>query len=54
MEIDFSSPRREMLLFLTTIMAAVSSRANQLFFYLPLWNLKPNLDPGMTVQYNAH
>ena len=30
MKIEFSSQRREMLLFLTTNMAAVTSRANQL------------------------
>ena len=29
MKIEFSSQRREMLLFLTTNMAAVTSRANQ-------------------------
>ena len=31
MKIEFSSQRREMLLFLTTNMAAVTSRANQQF-----------------------
>ena len=32
MKIEFSSQRREMLLFLTTNMAAVTSRANQQYF----------------------
>ena len=32
MKIEFSSQRREMLLFLTTNMAAVTSRANQQLF----------------------
>ena len=32
MEIAFSSQRREMLLFLTANMAAVTSRANQVIF----------------------
>ena len=31
MKIEFSSERSEMLLFLTTSMAAVTSRANQLY-----------------------
>ena len=34
MKIEFSSQRREMLLFLTTTMAAVTSRANQQLCYL--------------------
>ena len=33
MKIEFSSQRREMLLFLTTNMAAVTSRANKQLFY---------------------
>ena len=32
MKIEFSSQRREVLLFLTTNMAAVTSRANQQYF----------------------
>ena len=35
MKIEFSSQRREMLLFLTTNMAAVTSPANQQLFILP-------------------
>ena len=35
MKIDFSSQRREMLLFLTTNMAAVTSRANQQYRKIP-------------------
>ena len=34
MKIEFSSQRREMLLFLTTNMAAVTSRASQQYMYL--------------------
>ena len=33
MKIEFSSQRREMLLFLTTNMAAVTSRANQQYLH---------------------
>ena len=33
MKIEFSSQRREMLLFLTTNMAAVTSRANQQYCF---------------------
>ena len=36
MKIEFSSQRREMLLFLTTNMAAVTSRANQQITMLTL------------------
>ena len=34
MKIEFSSQRRETVLFLTTNMAAVTSRANQQFMFL--------------------
>ena len=40
MKIEFSSQRREMLLFLTTNMAAVTSRANQQYMTL-LTSSKP-------------
>ena len=33
MKIEFSSQRTEMLLFLTTNMAAVTSRANQQYYF---------------------
>ena len=38
MKIEFSSQRREMLLFLTTNMAAVTSRANQQYRYNQKYN----------------
>ena len=37
MKIEFGSQRREMLLFLTTYMAAVTSRANQQLLLFTLW-----------------
>ena len=38
MKIEFSSQRREMLFFLTTNMAAVTSRANNQLFAIPQWS----------------
>ena len=40
MEIAFSSQRREMLLFLTANMAAVTSRANQVIFQSSVYTKK--------------
>ena len=47
MKIEFSSQRREMLLFLTTNIAAVTSRANQHFF-LPL---SCSFGPDMSIRW---
>ena len=48
MKIEFSSQRREMLLFLTTNIAAVTSPANQQCVFFPL---SCSFGPDMSIQW---